>query len=71
MTDKQRILLNSLLDRLDMNNKHHRINLVRKLANSEYRYIDEIPTDLMSFIINSVYQLLAEPQKAKEKNNEK
>ena len=71
MTDKQRILLNSLLDRLDMNNKHHRINLVRKLANSEYRYIDEIPTDLMSFIIDSVYQLLAEPQKAKEKNNEK
>jgi hypothetical protein len=54
-----------------MNNKHHRINLVRKLANSEYRYIDEIPTDLMSFIIDSVYQLLAEPQKAKEKNNEK
>ncbi len=68
MTDKQRILLNSLLDRLDMRNKHHRINLVRRLAGNKYRDINEIPTDFMAAIINDINSLLAEPYKPKEKN---
>ena len=62
MTDKQRYLLNTLLDKLDMNNKHHRINLIRHLALNKYRNIEDIPTDFMSVIISTVEGLLAEPR---------
>lgn len=68
MTDKQRILLNTLLDHLDMKNKHHRTNLVRRLALNKYRTIEEIPTDFMSAIIGEIYSLLAEPDTRGEKN---
>lgn len=68
MTDKQRYLLNSLLDKLDMKNKHHRINLVRQLAANKYRTIDEIPTDYMSHIIGIVSGLLATPMETGDKN---
>jgi len=68
MTDKQKYLLNTLLDQLDMKNKHHRINLVRHIALNKYRTVEEIPTDFMSVIISTVQGLLAEPYKPKEKN---
>lgn len=67
MTEKQKYLLNTLLDQLDMKNKHHRINLVRHLALNKYRTIEEIPTDFMSVIISTVSGLLAEPYQTGEK----
>ena len=67
MTDKQRFLLNTLLDQLDMKNKHHRTNLVRHLALNKYRNIEDIPTDYMSVIISTVSGLLAEPYQVGEK----
>lgn len=67
MTDKQRYLLNTLLDQLDMKNKHHRTNLVKQLAANKYRNIDDIPTDYMSHIIGIVNGLLATPRETGEK----
>jgi hypothetical protein len=62
ITDKQKFTMNTLLDQLDMKNKNHRKNLVRRFANNKYRSINEIPVDLASHIIIEIQNLLAEPR---------